>query len=182
MAEAAHHKNRIAARALWGLAALGGVAAALVYRIAKPRRADPAAQTGSAAAKEEERHEKPAARVQPENPSTDFERTDWSLRPVALIYLAIPVLLVVSAFVLMAAYPQALPDVDRTLHIAPPGPRLETDPQGDLQKLRADEERRLNSYYWVDRQNGIVHIPIEQAMKNLVASGAPGFPKAQGQQ
>lgn len=120
--------------------------------------------------------------VQEENPTTAFEPSDWSLRPVALIYLGIPVLLVISCFVLVAAYPTALPDVDRTLHITPPGPRLETDAEGDLQKFRADEKRRLNTYYWIDKQKGVVHIPIEQAMKKLAASGAPGFPKKKGQQ
>jgi len=118
---------------------------------------------------------------QPENPGTAFEPSDWSLRPVALIYLGIPVLLVTSCLVLIAAYPNALPDVGRTLRIAPPGPRLQTDSEGDLQKFRADEEQRLNTYYWIDKQKGIVHIPIDQAMKRLAATGAPGFPKGQGQ-
>jgi hypothetical protein len=119
---------------------------------------------------------------QRENPTTAFESSDWPLRPVAFIYLGIPVLLVISCFVLIAAYPNALPDVGRTLRIAPPGPRLQTDAAGDLQKFRADEERRLNTYYWMDKQKGIVHIPIDQAMKKLAATGAPGFPKGQDQQ
>jgi hypothetical protein len=116
------------------------------------------------------------------NRSSAFEPSDWSLRPVAFIYLGIPVLLVISCFVLLAAYPSALPDVGRTLRITPPGPRLQTDAEGDLQKFRADEERRLNTYYWMDKQKGIVHIPIDQAMKKLAASGAPGFAKRQDQQ
>ena len=179
MAEAARRKNRIASRAWWGLVALGGIAVAFVYGFVKPRRSELAAQPAAAAAKEKAQRENSAASIQCENPTTAFEPTDWSLRPVALIYVAIPVLLVISSFVLIWMYPNALPDVDRTLHIAPPGPRLQTDPQGDLQRFRADEERRLNTYYWIDKDKGIVHIPIEQAMKKLVATGAPGFPKAQ---
>ena len=120
-----------------------------------------------------------AADNEQRNPATAFEPTDWSLRPVAMIYLAVPLLLVISCFALIAAYPKALPDVDRTLRIAPPGPRLQTDAARDLQRFRADEERRLNSYYWIDKQKRIVHIPIEQAMKKLAATGAPGFPKGQ---
>jgi hypothetical protein len=168
-------------RALWGLAALGGVAAAFVYKVAKPRRFSFAAQPHPVTAVQKEQRPKAAARDESENPTTAFEPTDWSLRPVALLYMAIPVLLVISCFVLIAAYPNALPDVDRTLRIAPPGPRLQTDAQGDLQRFRADEERRLNTYYWIDKDKGVVHIPIEQAMKKLAASGAPGFPKEQGQ-
>jgi len=172
MAEMARRKHRTIARALWGFAALSGIAVAFVYKILKPRYSqDPDEPRFSAT--------HPVEHAQRKNPTTDFEPTDWSLRPVALIYAGIPVLLVVSCFVLIVAYPNALPDVDRTLRISPPGPRLQTDPAGDLQKFRAEEERRLNTYYWIDRDKGIVHIPIEQAMKTLVATGAPGFPKGQ---
>ena len=112
-----------------------------------------------------------------ENPQTAFEPSDWNLGWVAWIYCGIPVLLVVSCFVLIAAYPAALPDVGRTLRIDPPGPRLQTDSQAELQRVRAEEERKLNTYYWVDKQKGIVHIPIEDAMKKLATTGVPGFPQ-----
>lgn len=112
-------------------------------------------------------------------PKTDFERSDWPLAPIALLYVAILVLLVISTWVLIAAYPDSLPDVDRTLRIAPPGPNLTTDPQADLKRFRAAEDKQLNSYSWVDRQKGVVRIPIEEAMKKLATTGIPGFPKAQ---
>ena len=88
-------------------------------------------------------------------------------------------LLVISCLVLIAAYPDSLHDVDRTVHIAPPGPRLQTNPGDDLKDFRAQEQKQLETYYWVDREKGLVHIPIEQAMKTLVQTGIPGFPKAQ---
>jgi len=47
-------------------------------------------------------------------------------------------------------------------------PRLETNPAADLARLRADAERRLTGYGWVDRQAGIAHIPIDQAMDLVV--------------
>lgn len=172
MAKSARSKNRAIGRALWSLAALSGVALAFVYNFAKPRHARPEPDRNSSGAA-------PAKTVQRENPTTDFEPTDWSLRPVALVYVAIPALLVSSCLILIVAYPNALPDVDRTLHMAPPGPRLQTDAAADLQKSRADEERRLNTYYWIDREKGIVHIPIDEAMKKLAATGASGFPKEQ---
>jgi len=55
----------------------------------------------------------------------------------------------------------------------PPEPRLQTDPHGDLLKLREAEDHILNSYGWVDRNAGVVRIPIEQAMKLTVARGLP---------
>src|SRR5689334_4753989 len=45
----------------------------------------------------------------------------------------------------------ALPD-------APPEPRLQTAPALDLRAVRAAEDAELESYGWVDRQAGIVHV------------------------
>jgi hypothetical protein len=41
-------------------------------------------------------------------------------------------------------------------------------PVTDLKAMRAAEERVLKHYGWVDKQNGIVHIPIDQAKDMLV--------------
>src|SRR5262249_43555015 len=101
----------------------------------------------------------------------------WDLRPILVIYVGLLVLLVVCAFVLIAAYPDSLRDADRAARVVPPAPRLQTDGEADLRRFRADEDRRLNTYYWVDRQKGAVHVPIEQAMKTLAQTGASGFPK-----
>jgi len=114
-----------------------------------------------------------------ENPETAFETTDWPVQPVALVFISTLVLVIISTFVLIAAYPTAMLDVERTSHISPPGPRLQTNPAADLRLLRAAEEYRLKSYYWISKQDGVVHIPIEEAMKKLVRTGVPGFPKAQ---
>jgi hypothetical protein len=167
MAEPARSKSWRSRRPIWRLVTLGGFVLLFVWRALVPRSPDATTQP------------LPAGAPQGERPKTAFEPTDWPLRPVALIYIAIPVLLVISCFVLIAAYPTAFPDVDRTLRIAPPGPRLQIDPQGDTQRFRAEEEQRLNTYYWIDKQKGIVHIPIEQAMEELATKGAPGFPKRQ---
>jgi hypothetical protein len=114
-----------------------------------------------------------------ENPNIAFEPSDWSPGPVFVLYIALLLLLVISAFVLIAAYPNAPSDVGRDLRINPPGPRLQTDARRNLQRFRADEEKRLNTYYWIDKQKGVVHIPIDQAMQQLVTTGIPDFPKAQ---
>ena len=55
----------------------------------------------------------------------------------------------------------------------PPEPRLQTDPRDDLANLRRSEEQLLTSYGWVDRNAGIVHIPIDRAMKLIVERGLP---------
>jgi hypothetical protein len=54
-----------------------------------------------------------------------------------------------------------------------PQPMLETRSGADLQKIRTNEEARLNSYGWIDRNAGIAHIPIERAMEIILARGLP---------
>ena len=46
----------------------------------------------------------------------------------------------------------------------PPTPRLQTAPAADLQQVRAEEDRHLARYAWIDRSRGIAQIPIEHAM------------------
>jgi hypothetical protein len=54
-----------------------------------------------------------------------------------------------------------------------PLPREQPDPKVDLKALREREERDLTSYGWVNRQAGIVRIPIERAMQLIVERGLP---------
>ena len=61
----------------------------------------------------------------------------------------------------------------------PPEPRLQVTPRQDLQDLRAAENKTLNSYEWVDRNAGIVRIPIEQAMKRTLERGLPARRQAE---
>jgi hypothetical protein len=50
----------------------------------------------------------------------------------------------------------------------PPDPQLQVSPALDLQKYRAAEQDLLTSYDWVDREKGIVRIPVDDAMKLFV--------------
>jgi hypothetical protein len=62
----------------------------------------------------------------------------------------------------------------------PPEPRLQTSPREDLQNFREQEDTVLKSYGWVDRNAGIVRIPIEEAMKLTVQRGLPTRPERAG--
>jgi hypothetical protein len=48
----------------------------------------------------------------------------------------------------------------------------------DKRLPRWQKERRewLNGYGWVDRRNGIIHVPIERAIDELVAGAVPAPP------
>ena len=48
----------------------------------------------------------------------------------------------------------------QTNYLSAPNPKID--------ELHAHEQQALNSYGWVDRQKGIVHIPIDQAMELMV--------------
>ncbi len=55
----------------------------------------------------------------------------------------------------------------------PPEPRLQTNPRQDLIDLRAGEDAVLNTYGWVDKADGVVRIPIGEAMRLTVERGLP---------
>ena len=59
----------------------------------------------------------------------------------------------------------------------PPEPRLEKTPTLDLKAFRAEEDRVLNSYGWIDRQKGVVRVPIDRAIDLLAQHGLPSRPQ-----
>jgi len=63
----------------------------------------------------------------------------------------------------------------------PPEPRLQAEPKIELKDLRADEDAILSSYGWVDPNNGIVRIPIDQAIDIVAQKGLPSKPSPAGQ-
>jgi hypothetical protein len=111
------------------------------------------------------------------NPETAYEPSDWRISAVAIVLAMVLALVAVSVLALRVIFQTAASDVDRSPTVAMPAPVLQTDPGQDLARLRAGEDQALNTYYWVDRQNGVVHIPIDQAMKQIVARGLDGFPQ-----
>jgi hypothetical protein len=116
------------------------------------------------------------------NSEVNYERSDVSLSAIAITALAILLLLIVAPLVMIGAFPSARGDVDRHLSITPPQPRLQTDPTADLAAYVSKERQLLDSYGWVDKKQGIAHVPIEIAMERLARTGIPGFPQAAVQQ
>jgi len=62
----------------------------------------------------------------------------------------------------------------------PPPPRLQSDPMLDLKQLREAEEKQLHSYGWIDRDLGLVHVPIERAIELVARRGLPPKPQVAG--
>jgi hypothetical protein len=114
------------------------------------------------------------------------ERRDVSIRGVLWATAGLALLIAVTFVAMYGAdrylgarearrSPQASPLAATYGRTAPPHPRLQADPIGDLDALRAEESRLLESYGWIDRDRGTVRIPIARAMALLVArAGEPG--------
>jgi hypothetical protein len=47
---------------------------------------------------------------------------------------------------------------------APPEPRLQDDPVRDMITMRREQTALLSSWGWVDKEQGVVRMPIEKAM------------------
>jgi hypothetical protein len=54
-----------------------------------------------------------------------------------------------------------------------PKPSLQIDDVYDMNQVREANRQRLSSYGYIDEKGGIVHIPIEAAMDQLVKQGLP---------
>ena len=53
----------------------------------------------------------------------------------------------------------------------PPAPRLQQFPRNEIYQFRLDENALLDRYGYMNREEGIVHIPIEEAMRLMLERG-----------
>lgn len=116
------------------------------------------------------------------NADTDFERSDLSVRVIALVALGLAILLGISPVVLLYGFSGIGSDVDRSLRVLPPEPRLQTYPARDLQAELSRQRNLLSSYGWIDRNQRVARIPITESMKRAAASGLSGFPAPPSQE
>jgi hypothetical protein len=114
-------------------------------------------------------------------PAVKHETSDVEIRPVFVFGLALIIATVLIHFLtwrllshfhvresaaVTPLYPLALGQEQRL----PPEPRLQVNPREDLGELRNRENAVLTTYGWVDRNNGVVRIPIQKAMELTVAN------------
>lgn len=83
--------------------------------------------------------------------------------------------------------PEPLPMPEAAERAEPPGPRLQTSPEEELQDMLAEEEARLESYGLAGEEGEHARIPIERAMelalerglgRSVEETGAEGMPAA----
>ena len=61
-----------------------------------------------------------------------------------------------------------------------PAPRLQPDEYTDLNTFKKNQEMHLTGYTWVDKNAGIVQIPVSRAMEIIAERGLPSVPATKG--
>jgi len=115
--------------------------------------------------------------------SPGYETRDFSLRGILVFGVVLVIVCVVSAVAMLwtfryldrrlveseaAVSPVALPAGQ-----LPPEPRLLTNEPANLKAYREAQDAQVAGYGWVDRQAGIVRIPVERAKELILERGLP---------
>jgi hypothetical protein len=113
-----------------------------------------------------------------EQASFDYERSDIESGGVAWIALGLGLFVFAMPLLMPLVFPQAMRHVSPA---APPAlsanaPELEVTPRQDLQRLDRAEAQVTDDYGWVDRDHGVVRIPVTHAMERLLQKGLPAWP------
>jgi hypothetical protein len=128
-----------------------------------------------------EHHHAPTAE---ETVAAGHELTDAEAGPVLrfLAFLAVVIVGVAAIVIVFYNYlesrearekPARYPMAAGSARPLPPPPRLQTYPFQDVKDLRQEERRLLETYEWVDKNAGVVRIPIERAIEVLAERGLP---------
>lgn len=108
----------------------------------------------------------------------DYERSDVGIRLVGWLAGGLGMFIVVTPLTLPWMFP-----LSRTT-TTPAGrpalssnaPPLEVNPRATLQKSQRNDAQFARGYDWIDRNQGIVRIPIDRAVEILLRKGLPGWP------
>jgi len=97
-----------------------------------------------------------------------------------LIGIGVPVVIgtvLISAAICLALFRGSIADkILRKPLPQYPAPRLQPSPRDEMAAFHAREMQRLNGTGWVDRANGVVHIPIADALRKVAQEGIDGWP------
>lgn len=119
----------------------------------------------------------------PGGPSPEgYERSDASASSLVHFAVGLAVLLVVvwAGMLWMREFFAKVQEKDLGVAVTPyeqdrplpPLPRLQVEPVEDLVQVQEQQRDALKTYGWVDRANGVVHIPINRAMDLLLERAA----------
>jgi hypothetical protein len=113
---------------------------------------------------------------------TGYETRDANVRLVvwfaaSLVVGAIVIHLALAGLFKLFAHQHPSPDPASRIafetRMLAPAPQLQVNPQVDLATFEKEENEKLNTYGWVDREYGVIRIPIERAMDLIAERGLP---------
>ena len=120
-------------------------------------------------------------------PNGGYEKSDADARSLTKFGLGLAVisalvlLLMFAMFKFLGQQQRASQPAKHPLSEAsqmPPEPRLQVAPEIDLEKFRANEDHQMNSYGWVMKDAGVVHIPVDSALALVAKRGLPARSKS----
>ena len=120
------------------------------------------------------------------HPAHDHERTDVKAPLLGWMALTLVVFLLVTIPMLVGVFKLLKWEDSRDLPVRsplaiieePPAPVLQSVPSLELGEYRRQQRKLLGEYQWIDKQQQIVRIPIDQATQLLAERGLPKVPPA----
>jgi hypothetical protein len=120
--------------------------------------------------------------AEPTRSSPGHETHDVSVRliswfAVGLVFATLVIYAGVASLYRFFEQQHPSPDTPSRIALHPhpvaPLPRLQTNPALDLAQYEAAQRSKLNTYGWIDRPAGIIHIPIARAIDLTLERGLP---------
>lgn len=114
--------------------------------------------------------------------SHGYEKTDASPRGLLYFALTMAAILAAASLALIWLFKHFQKAQNPGSFVAAPfaaerplpsPPRIQPNPAADMQSYSQSQQNLLNTYGWIDRQNGIVRMPIDRAMELLLERGLP---------
>lgn len=100
-----------------------------------------------------------------------------STQPKLLLAIAgaVLLLLMIAFGVVSWFYTAEVPPHGPTVPKTFPSPRLIQDESEWLHRAQTEQQARLEGWRWIDRDKGLIAIPIGEAMQRIAAKGADGY-------
>src|SRR5665811_1363073 len=115
----------------------------------------------------------------PQDPHAGHETTDINVWAVGKFAIGLVIVCAVSLGLLfgLLKFFQSREETSVANTVEPaklfPEPQLQKTPLLDLKAIRAEEDKLLNGYAWVDQPKGVVRIPVDRAIEVLAQRGLP---------
>jgi len=114
--------------------------------------------------------------------SVGHEGQDADIRPIVLTGIGLALTVVVVGAIVYGSFrylethpitsvqsnPMAVFDSQ-----IPPTPRIEEHPAIEIEELHDQEDQTLSTYGWIDKNKGVVRIPIDRAIELQLQRGFP---------